>query len=64
MAKELFDINGKQQPRFSINTDLSPYDMAPSYFSYGNNVRFLDGKAGKILGHIRVRGAPGRSNER
>ena len=62
MAKELFDINGKQQPRFSINTDLSPYDMAPSYFSYGNNVRFLDGKAGKILGHIQVLGAPGSSN--
>lgn len=62
MVKELFDINGKQSPRFSINTDLSPYDMPPSYFSYGNNVRFLDGKAGKILGHIQVFGTPGSSN--
>ena len=62
VVKELFDINGRQQPRFSINTDLSPYDMAPAYFSAGNNVRFLDGKAGKILGHIQVLGAPGSSN--
>ena len=31
-------------------------------FSAGNNVRFLDGKAGKILGHIQVLGAPGSSN--
>ena len=62
MAKELFDINGTQPPRFSINTDLSPYDMPPSYFSYGNNVRFLDGKAGKIEGHIQIFGAPGSSN--
>jgi hypothetical protein len=58
VAKELFDINGRQAPRFSINNDLSPYDMAPSFFSYGNNVRFLDGKAGKILGHIEVLGTP------
>ncbi len=58
VAKELFDINGKQVPRFSINTDLSPYDMPPSFFSSANNVRFLDGKAGKILGHTEVLGTP------
>ena len=58
MAKELFDINGRQAPRFSINNDLSPYDMPAPFFSSGNNVRFLDGKAGKILGHIEVLGTP------
>jgi len=62
MAKELFDINGRQAPRFSINTDLSPYDMPSSYFSYGNNVRFIDGKAGKIQGHIQIFGDPGTNN--
>jgi hypothetical protein len=62
MAKEIFDINGRQAPRFSINSDLSPYDMPSSFFSYGNNVRFIDGKAGKILGHIQIFGDPGSSN--
>ena len=59
MAKELFDINGRQSPRFSINVDLSPYDMPASLFSSATNVRFIDGKAGKIEGHIAVLGTPG-----
>ena len=58
MAKELFDINGRQTPRFSINVDLSPYDMPASLFSSATNVRFIDGKAGKIEGHIAVLGTP------
>jgi hypothetical protein len=55
MAKELFDING-QQSGFSLNTDLSPYDMPPMFFTSANNVRFVDKKASTILGNIRVFG--------
>jgi hypothetical protein len=55
MAKELFDING-QQTGFSLNTDLSPYDMPPVFFTSANNVRFVDKKASTILGNTRVFG--------
>jgi hypothetical protein len=58
MAKQLFDITSSAQSRFSVNKDLSPYDMPPTFFSDGVNVRFLDGKAGKILGHSQVLGTP------
>lgn len=57
MAKELFDINPAQTP-FSFNRDLSPYDMPPTFFTDVQNVRFLDKKAGKILGHSQVLGTP------
>ena len=58
MAKQLFDVVGSGQSRFSVNKDLSPYDMPPTFFNEGVNVRFIDGKAGKILGHSRVLGTP------
>ena len=58
MAKQIFDIVGSGQSRFSVNKDLSPYDMPPTFFNDGVNVRFLDGKAGKILGHSQVLGTP------
>ena len=32
MAKQLFDISSKQGA-FSLNKDLSPYDMPPAFFS-------------------------------
>lgn len=57
MAKQLVDINGLQA-KFSLNKDLSPYDMPPHFFTEAQNVRFLDGKAGKILGHSQVLGTP------
>ena len=57
MAKQLFDISAKQA-QFSYNRDLSPYDMPPMFFSDVQNARFLDGKAGKILGHSQVLGTP------
>ena len=49
MAKQVFDITASAQSRFSVNKDLSPYDMPPTFFNDGVNVRFLDGKAGKLL---------------
>ena len=51
MAKQIFDVTATAGARFSVNKDLSPYDMPPTFFNDGVNVRFLDGKAGKILGH-------------
>tara|TARA_R110000868_G_scaffold19224_3_gene82892 strand:- start:1452 stop:3020 length:1569 start_codon:yes stop_codon:yes gene_type:complete len=57
MAKQLFNIAAGQEG-FSFNTDLSPYDMPPQLFSDVANARFLDGKAGKILGHSQVLGTP------
>ena len=57
MAKQIFDISPKQGA-FSLNKDLSPYDMPPSFFSDVQNARFVDGKAGKILGHSQVLGTP------
>lgn len=58
MAKQLFDIASSVQGKFSLNKDLSPYDMSPSLFNDVQNVRFIDGKAGKILGHTSVLGTP------
>jgi len=58
MAKQLFDVASSAQGRFSLNRDLSPYDMPPSLFNDVQNVRFIDGKAGKILGHTSVLGTP------
>jgi hypothetical protein len=49
MPKELFDING-QQSGFSFNTDLSPYDMPPNFFSNALNARFTDKTASTITG--------------
>ena len=57
MAKQIFDISSKAGA-FSLNKDLSPYDMPPSFFSDAQNARFVDGKAGKILGHSQVLGTP------
>ena len=58
MAKELFNVSATPQSSFSLNKDLSPYDMPPTFFSDVQNARFLDGKAGKILGHSQVLGTP------
>ncbi|MDD9880723.1 MAG: hypothetical protein OXT08_08020, partial [Candidatus Marinimicrobia bacterium] len=58
MAKELFNVAATPQSGFSLNKDLSPYDMPPTFFSDVQNARFLDGKAGKILGHSQVLGTP------
>ena len=58
MAKQIFDVTATAGARFSVNKDLSPYDMPPTFFNDGVNVRFLDGKAGKILGHSQVLGTP------
>jgi len=58
MPKELFDINTAQLGSFSLNRDLSPYDMPPTMFSDGQNVRFINKKAGTILGHSQVLGTP------
>ena len=57
MPKELIDING-QQTGFSYNKDLSPYDMAPTFFDEVVNARFIDKKAGTITGHSQVLGTP------
>jgi hypothetical protein len=57
MPKELFDING-QQSGFSFNTDLSPYDMPPNFFSNALNARFTDKTASTITGHSQVLGTP------
>jgi hypothetical protein len=55
MVKSLFDING-QASGFSLNTDLSPYDMPPTFFTSVENARFVDKKASTINGHTRVYG--------
>ena len=55
--KTVLDINAGQAP-FSLNRDLSPYEMPPQFFSDGNNIRFNNRKAGGILGHIQVLGTP------
>lgn len=57
MAKQVIEITSGQAP-FTVNRDLSPYEMPPSYFSDGNNIRFNNGKAGIILGHTQVLGTP------
>jgi hypothetical protein len=57
MAKELYDINGLQTP-FTLNRDLSPYDMPPQYFSDGENIQFTRKGAGSCLGHLQVLGTP------
>ena len=58
MAKQLFNVAATPDSGFSLNKDLSPYDMPPTFFSDVQNARFLDGKAGKILGHSQVLGTP------
>ena len=57
MPKQLVNIVAGQTG-FSLNRDLSPYNMPPQLFSDVLNARFVDGKAGKISGHTQVLGTP------
>jgi len=57
VVKSIIDINASGAS-FSLNRDLSPYEMPPSFFSDGNNIRSTNRKIGIVLGHTQVLGTP------